>query len=104
MGTMSHLKHAFTVLMASLLMASAGWAQVSRGTITGIVTDPSGAVVPGVTITITNIATGVANAVASNSSGLYTVHLLSTEPYALDAEKACFKRFVQAVILDHVGE
>src|SRR5439155_18134273 len=104
MRTMSHLKHAFTDLMASLLMASAGWAQVRRGTITGIVTDPSGAVVPGVTITITNIATGVANAVASNSSGLYTVPLLPAGTYALDAEKAGFKRYEQAGILVQVGE
>jgi len=67
---MSNLKHAFIVLIGSLLLAGAAWAQVNRGSITGIVTDPSGAVVANVAITVSNPATGVTNNVTTNSSGV----------------------------------
>lgn len=46
-------------------------AQLNRGTIEGIVTDPQGAVVPNVTVTITSIATGVATNLKTNSAGSY---------------------------------
>ena len=91
------------VLLALLLPASAAWAQVSRGTITGIVTDPSGAAVPGVAITITNIDTGVANNATTNESGVYTVPLLAAGQYRLMAERAGFKRYERTSLLLEVG-
>ena len=63
---MTHFKHTILLIIGLLLMASAAWAQVNRGTITGIVTDPSGAVIPGVAISVTNQATGVATNVISS--------------------------------------
>lgn len=96
-------KQSIGVLMVSLLLTGAAWAQVSRGTITGIVTDPTGAVVPGVAITITNIATGVTNKVKTNESGMYTVPLLEEATYRLAAEMAGFKRYEQTGILVQVG-
>ena len=101
---MSNLKHAFIVLMGSLLMAGAAWAQVGRGTITGIVTDPSAAVIPEVVITITNTGTSVANKVTTNQSGVYTVPLLPPATYRLTAEKTGFKKYVQDNIIVPVGE
>ena len=100
---MPHFKHLNPVLIVLLLLAGAAWAQVSRGTITGIVTDPSGGVVPGVAITITNIGTGVANQVTSNESGVYTVPLLEAANYRLSAEKPGFKKYEQTSILVEVG-
>ena len=57
---MFNLRRLFLLVIGITLMASAAWAQVNRGTMTGIVTDPSGAVIPGVAISVTNEATGVA--------------------------------------------
>src|ERR1019366_3880356 len=100
---MPSLKQSLGVLMVSLLLTGAVWAQVSRGMITGIVTDPTGAAVPGVAITITSIGTGVANKVKTNESGMYTVPLLEEATYQLSAEKAGFKRYEQPGILVQVG-
>jgi len=101
---MSYLKHALIVLMGSLVLAGAAMAQVNRGTITGIVTDQSGAVVPGVAITIANTNTGVTNNVTSNSSGAYTVPLLLPGTYSVTAEMTGFKKFIQTNINVPVGE
>src|ERR1019366_3308591 len=96
-------KQFIAVLMVLLLLTGTGWAQVSRGTITGIVTDPTGAVVPGVAITITNIEIGVTNKVKTNESGMYTVPLLEGANYRLSAEKTGFKRYEQTGILVQAG-
>ena len=96
-------KQSIGVLMVSLLLTGAVRAQVSRGTITGIVTDPTGAAVPGVAITVTNIETGVINKVRTNESGMYTVPLLEGANYRLSAEKTGFKRYEQTGILVQSG-
>jgi hypothetical protein len=97
-------KQSIGVLMVLLLLTGAMWAQVSRGTITGIVTDPTGAVVPSVAITITNVETGVTNKVKTNESGMYTVPLLEGANYRLSAEKAGFKRYEQTGTLVQSGD
>jgi Carboxypeptidase regulatory-like domain/TonB-dependent Receptor Plug Domain/TonB dependent receptor len=84
--------------------AASAWTQVSRGTITGIVTDPSGAVVPGVTITVVNTATGVTNKVNTNSSGNYVVPLLQPGTYSVTAAKKGFRTYSRTNIILPVGE
>src|ERR1039458_8913573 len=96
-------KQSIAVLTVSLLLTGVVWAQVSRGSITGIVTDPTGAVVPGVAVTITNVETGVTNKVKTNESGMYTVPLLEGANYRLSAEKSGFKRYEQTGILLQAG-
>lgn len=56
-----------------VLMGSAAWAQSGRGTITGVVKDQIGAVVPGVTVEATHVATNVTTAVVTNPMGLYSL-------------------------------
>ncbi len=58
-------------LVLLLSWATALKAQLNRGVIEGIVTDPQGAVVPGVSVTITAVETNVAQATKTNSSGYY---------------------------------
>src|ERR1035441_4158701 len=96
-------KQSIAVLTVSLLLTGVVWAQVSRGSITGIVTEPTGAGIPGVGITITNIEPGVTNKVKTNESGMYTVPLLEGANYRLSAEKAGFKRYEQTGILVQAG-
>src|ERR1017187_4524800 len=63
------------VLPAALLilcMAGLGLAQnTNSGEIRGTVTDPSGALIPGVTVTLLNTNTGVSTELVTNSAGLY---------------------------------
>jgi len=52
-------------------------AQGLFGTISGVVSDPSGAVVIGATVTVTHIDTNVAKTLTTNSAGVYSATLLS---------------------------
>lgn len=59
--------------------------------VTGRVTDPTGAVIPGVEITVTNIATGATRTVISNEQGIYAATQLQPGTYNIKAELAGFK-------------
>ena len=75
-------KHTCIALMVMLpLFASPTWlpAQVVGGTISGTVVDASGAVTPGVTISIKSAATGVATNTVTNGVGFYSVPTLRQE-------------------------
>jgi hypothetical protein len=78
------------VVAACLLPASLA-AQAVTGTILGAITDSSGAVMPGVTVTLTNAGTGLVRAVTTDSNGEYTAPSLPTGRYAVRAELPGFK-------------
>jgi Carboxypeptidase regulatory-like domain/TonB-dependent Receptor Plug Domain len=65
-----------------------------RGGIVGSVIDPSGAMVPGARITVTNVGTGQTRTLNSGSSGDYSVPNLAVGFYDLSTEKSGFKRAV----------
>jgi carboxypeptidase family protein len=67
-----------------------GLAQVEQGTITGIVTDQSGAVVESARITVTNTDTQVSSSSETNGQGNYTFPFLPHGNYSVTAEKAGF--------------
>lgn len=81
------------LLLVGLLVASAAAAQESTGSISGTVTDPSGASVPNVAITVSNVQTGVGRKETSNSSGNFVVTSLAVGNYNLTAEAPGFKKF-----------
>lgn len=62
------------------------------GAIVGIVTDPSGAVMPGVTITATNEATQVAQSTVTGSAGTYTIPRLLVGTYTVSVEAKGFQK------------
>ena len=65
--------HRFVAALAALLLlAGLALGQVKSSTITGTVTDPSGALVPGAEVLVTNQETNVTVAVQSNAAGEYT--------------------------------
>lgn len=72
--------------------ASAG-AQDIFGVISGTVTDTTGAVVPGASITITNEATTLARVLESNEAGFYTAPELPAGRYTIMADRAGFKQY-----------
>jgi carboxypeptidase family protein len=91
---------ALSALFISVAFAASAAAQgqAINGTIEGTVTDESGAVLPGVTITLTNIDTGETRVVITNESGLYRAPLLQLGTYRVSAELAGFKKFEQTGI------
>lgn len=75
--------------VALLIACSSAFAQT--GQITGRVTDPAGAVVPGVTVTVSQPSTGVQHVVKSNADGYYTESELMPGVYAVSVEHPGFK-------------
>jgi hypothetical protein len=78
----------FIVLM--LAVAASAAAQTVTGTLQGTVTDASGGVLPGVTITITHVETATDRAVITNGEGLYNAPFLQIGRYSVKAELAGF--------------
>jgi len=66
-------------------------AQAVTGTILGAVTDTTGAVMPGVTVTLTNANTGLTRTVVTDTNGEYTAPSLPTGRYVVKAELQGFK-------------
>jgi len=78
-----------------LLMALSCFAQLNRGTITGTVTDTTGALIPQVRVIVTNTATNVNFETTTTEAGQYTVPSLPPGPYQVAFEVANFKRLVR---------
>src|SRR5919107_245743 len=68
------------LLLMTFVMAGA---QESRGSLTGTVTDPNGAALPGATVEVRNVETNVANTVTTNEEGNYSFPLLNPGKYTL---------------------
>jgi len=73
-------------------------AQTSSGSIVGTVADPSGAVVAGATVTVTNIGTNIAVKTTTDGSGNYVVTPLEVGRYSVAVEAQGFKRSVHSDI------
>jgi hypothetical protein len=72
-------------------MSTSLHAQISgTGAISGVVRDPSGAVIPGASITATNLATGLTRQVTSSASGDYSIQILPPGSYRLEITKGGF--------------
>ena len=82
-------------LPAILICASLAWAQVGTSTITGRVTDPTGAVVPNVSVLVINVGTNFQSSVKTNDEGLFRVQSLQPGPYRVTFEAGGFKRLVR---------
>src|SRR4051812_25511618 len=99
------LKYVLSALLSLSLTAPAfAQSQGANGAIEGIVSDSSGGVLPGVTVTITNVDTGTERSVVSNEKGLYRAPLLPLGKYRVVAELQGFKKFEGTDIQLSVGQ
>src|SRR5579863_8338471 len=97
-STLYSYKLTVLVLVFSLMGISGLQAQTSTtGNIAGIVTDPTGAVVPGASVTLRNVDTGNSTSKTSNAEGSYNFALLAPGNYSLSANAAGFQGIVQKV-------
>ncbi|HXG46951.1 MAG TPA: TonB-dependent receptor [Methylomirabilota bacterium] len=87
-----------------LLCSSAAVAQTSTARITGLVTDASGAVLPGVEVVVQNVATGLSRSLTSNERGRYVAADLPPGPYEITATMAGFDTLVRSGITLAVGD
>src|SRR5579871_84812 len=84
----------FFLVLFVLFLTSALFASGPTGTITGTVTDPSGAVVPKARITVINEATNATRDAEANSDGDFTVALLPPGRYRVTAEGIGFRKSI----------
>jgi hypothetical protein len=89
------MKHWFGVLAVFLsLLAWTASAQTITASITGTVTDPSGAIVPNVKVTATNVGTNLTYTATSNESGVFNLLFLPVGQYTVSSETQGFKKTV----------
>jgi outer membrane receptor protein involved in Fe transport len=82
-------------LVAALLLSSNAFAQGITGSITGNVTDSTGAAIPGATVTITQITTNSVHTTTTSDVGSFTVTQLPPGDYTVKIDKAAFKSYQQ---------
>jgi len=92
------------LLAALLAVVTPAAAQEFRGGITGTVTDSTGGVLPGVTVTVTNHDTGVAQTVVTDEKGLYRVLYLNPGVYDVTTDLQGFKKVVRTGTQIGVGD
>src|SRR5262249_23875067 len=78
-----------------LLVCSVSFAQSDRGTITGTISDPTSAVIPGASVVATNTETGVRYETISTETGNYTLGQLPAGTYQLSVELPGFKKYLR---------
>jgi hypothetical protein len=96
------VKRIFLAILFSLLTSAAMWAQ-STAQVSGTVRDQSGAVLPGVQVTVTQTATGLTRSVVTDEAGFYVVPELPIGPYKVEASLPGFRTFEQTGIVLQVA-
>src|SRR6516165_6656530 len=86
------LSLAATLILVGSLLSPASFAQsLTSGSVTGTVTDPSGAAVPNATVTLKNNDTGAAQNTTTNSTGAYRFALLNPGSYGISVKATGFQ-------------
>lgn len=81
------------ILIAALLVLASGgavWSQTVQGVITGTITDPTGAVVPNATVTITNVGTNFSQSTTTGADGSYRFPLVPPGTYTVEIRAGSF--------------
>src|SRR6266852_4649009 len=91
------------VFLIGVILGGLVSAQVSTGTISGVVQDPSGAAIPGVMVTIRNVDTGTVRTLTTDAGGRYTAPDLSLGNYEVTGQQSGFQTEVRSGITLTVG-
>ncbi|MGA3235580.1 MAG: carboxypeptidase-like regulatory domain-containing protein [Bryobacteraceae bacterium] len=94
----------FNAAALVVCLVSPALAQETRGTFSGTVTDSSGAVITGATVTVTNVGTRTVALATTNSTGYYEVPLLLPGNYEMTVESKGFKKLLRSGLVLGLGE
>ena len=92
------------VLIVALMCLVPAWSQSSSGTMSGTVTDPSGAVIPNANVVLQDMATGVETVTVSNGTGFFSFSAVSTGTYKLTVKAEGFTTWQATGLIEHQGE
>src|SRR5208283_4264992 len=99
------LRHIYLAVVAStFFVVTMCHAQITSATVTGVVTDSSGAVVAGTAVSITNVSTGIVSKAVTNNQGLYRISGLIPGVYRENISKQGFKSEVKDGIELHAED
>jgi hypothetical protein len=99
------MRKCLTGLAAAVLAAAPLFAQETRGRVQGAVTDESGGIIPGATVTLTNGATGISASRVSNRDGRYLFDYVDPGLYSITVELTGFGTVVQPnVVVQQRGD
>src|SRR5580692_1949590 len=93
--TRSWLTLTLLLALAATFLPFLSNAQEFRATISGVVADPSGAVVPNAAITVTEVNTGSVSKTTSDAAGQYVVPFLAPGTYRVEAKAVGFQEIVR---------
>jgi hypothetical protein len=102
-GHMRQARYRFLLLPLIFVLACVGAFAQSNSDLTGIITDQTGAVVAGATVTLTDPATGSVHSTTSGSTGLYDIAGLNPANYNLKVTAKGFESFVQNGIVVNIS-
>src|SRR5687768_8871861 len=88
------LRALLSVFLITAVATAAAHAQGTTSRMVGSVTDATGAVLPGATVTLTNEATNVSFTTVTTSAGTYVFEALQTGSYTISVELEGFKKYV----------
>lgn len=89
-GRLSSFPALATLAIVSLFAGTAAWAQTSRGTVTGLVSDPTRAAVANANVELTNTGTQVARTTTTNESGIYRFDAVDPGSYTVKVTSSGF--------------
>lgn len=89
-----------TVRSCLAILILCGWAFAQTGQLTGVVTDPNGAVLPGANVTITNLDTKITRQTRTTEEGFYSFQLLPPGKYRLEVTAPGFEKYEAEVTIN----
>src|SRR5438552_11559488 len=92
------LKWSVAIVILILIAGIHAHAQVSAGAVLGTVSDSSGALIPGVAITVTNEGTNQSRQAITSETGTYRVEPLQAGSYTVTAELSGFRKEIRSKI------
>ena len=90
--------------LTMLALSLPGFSQAPVGNISGVVSDPSGAMIPAAKINVSSASTGVSRATSSNEAGYYLVSTLLPGEYEVTVEAAGFSKYTVQHVIVEVGQ
>jgi hypothetical protein len=103
MKSIRRSKVSFFGIVVVLFSPALLFGQSEKGSIVGVVTDPTGAVVPGAEVTITNLGTKTSQSLKTNSEGIYEVPFLNPATYMVTVRHTGFKTAMVNEVIVNVG-
>src|SRR5687768_5052784 len=95
----------FTLVLTLIALFGASvFAQTSRGTVSGIIKDPNGAVVPGAEVTLTNTETTVTRTTTTNEEGFYRFDAVDLSTYTVSISAAGFGKVTKSGVIVNANQ